>query len=258
MQTLSITTIQSKMYWEDIPSNLQHFEEKLSLISGQTDLIVLPEMFTTGFSMNASSVAETMEGTTVDWLRKHSKNLDAVITGSVIIKEKGHFYNRLIWMQPDGKYQVYDKRHLFSLADEHLTYTPGKELLITEWRDWKICPLICYDLRFPAWSRNTHDYDLLIYMANWPVPRANAWKTLLEARAIENQSYTIGVNRVGKDEKGNEYSGDTSVIDYSGKVLYRVSGIQDVFTTILSKELQQNFRKKLNFLADRDEFEIIV
>ncbi len=257
MSNLKVSLIQASLHWEDVSRNLSAFSKKMIDLKGQTDLIVLPEMFTTGFSMNAVSVAEDMNGKTMGWLKDQASQLDCAITGSFIAKENDLFYNRLIFMQPDGQYFQYDKRHLFTLAKEHHTYQAGKERLIVEWRGWKICPLVCYDLRFPVWSRNTADYDLLIYVANWPETRALHWKALLKARAIENQSFTIGVNRVGTDEKGFIYSGDTSLIDYYGTVLYRTTKSEDVFTTSLSKEELSTYRSKLDFLPDRDSFRII-
>ena len=228
----------------------------MASLQGKTDLIILPEMFTTGFSMNAEAVAEGMDGVTMNWLKEQANTLQSAITGSFIATENGQYYNRLIFMKPDGTYDQYDKRHLFTLAKEHQTYQVGTERAIVDWKGWKICPLICYDLRFPVWSRNTVDYDLLIYVANWPETRALHWKSLLRARAIENQCYTVGVNRVGVDEKGFVYSGDTSMIDYSGAIRYASANVEDVFTMNLSKSLQKAYRSKLDFLPDRDSYQI--
>ncbi len=253
---LTLTLIQSPLEWENIHSNLSNFEQKLKRIGQATDIIVLPEMFTTGFSMSAPTLAETMDGSTMNWLKTQAAQYDAVITGSFIVKENGKYYNRLIWMQPDGHFESYDKRHLFTLAKEQETYTSGTQKLLVNYKGWKICPLVCYDLRFPVWSRNVEQYDLLIYVANWPDRRRDAWKTLLKARAIENQVYTIGVNRVGKDEKDLNYSGDSSLFDYQGELIYQVANRPDIFTTTLSKAPQDNFRNKLNFLADQDSFHI--
>lgn len=253
MQDLTITTIQANLVWEDKSRNLKYFNQVFNSLQGQTDLIVLPEMFTTGFSMNAVTLAESMDGEGVKWMAKKAKEHNAVIAGSLIIKEEDHFFNRLIWMPPNGEVQYYDKRHLFTLAKEDRTYTAGSEKLIVDYKGWKICPLVCYDLRFPAWSRNMEDYDLLIYVANWPKSRAHHWKSLLIARAIENQAYVIGVNRVGVDKKENVYTGDTSVVDYKGTIRYQISEAADVFTTVLSYKEQQAFRAKLNFLPDRDQ-----
>lgn len=252
MQDLRITTVQTDLTWEDKKANLAQFDLKFQPLQGKTDLIILPEMFTTGFTMNANTMAESMDGPTIKWMAAKADSLNCVITGSLIIEENGHYFNRLIWMSPDGTIQYYDKRHLFTLAKEHKVYTAGKKKLIVTHKGWKICPLICYDLRFPAWSRNQEDYDLLLYVANWPKPRAHHWKALLMARAIENQCYLAGVNRVGVDEKNNSYTGDSAVIDYKGSLRYQVSEVPDVFTTTLSYEEQQRFRAKLNFLPDRD------
>jgi len=257
MQNLRVTLIQSNLHWENPDANRTMFSEKIKQVEGQTDLIILPEMFTTGFSMNASQLAEPMDGTTMQWLAQQANSVNAVVTGSFIATENGQYFNRLIWMQPDGTFFIYDKKHLFTLAKEHQTYSAGTQRLIIELNGWKICPLICYDLRFPVWSRNTEDYDLLIYTASWPVMRTEAWKSLLVGRAIENQSYTIGVNRVGVDGGGFEYSGDSSVIDYAGKRIYCTSNMEDIFTATLNFEKQKSFRAKLNFLADKDDFQFI-
>ena len=219
MENLRITTIQSILHWKNIEANLTMFGEKLDGLTGQTDLVILPEMFTTGFSMEPADVAEKMDGRSMLWMREKAKEINAVVTGSLILEEHGNFYNRVIWMRSDGTYEQYDKRHLFSLAGEHEIFTAGNKRLVTEWKGWKVCPLVCYDLRFPAWSRNSEDYDLLIYMANWPEKRSHHWHSLLMARAIENQCFTIGVNRIGSDEMGLSYLGGTSVIDYSGQLI---------------------------------------
>lgn len=256
MSNLRITTVQSYLHWEDKTQNLAMFDQKLKGLMGATDLIILPEMFSTGFSMNTEELAESMDGTTMQWLKQKAAEMKAVITGSFIAIENGQYFNRLVWMQPDGIYQTYDKRHLFTLAGEQHYYSAGKERLIVNYKGWKICPLVCYDLRFPVWSRNTEDYDVLIYVANFPERRHHAWKSLLVARAIENQAYTIGLNRVGKDNNDIYYSGDSVVLDYAGQARYQVSHIEDVFTTSLSYEDLKTFRSKLNFLPDRDRFEI--
>ncbi|MEL6866081.1 MAG: amidohydrolase [Bacteroidota bacterium] len=253
---LRLTTVQSTLHWEQIAANLAQFDQQLSGLEGKTDLVVLPEMFTTGFSMNAAALAESMEGPTVDWLRKKARAIGAVVTGSFIAKEDHRYYNRLVWMQPDGQYQYYDKKHLFTLADEHLTYTAGQKRLLVEWKGWTICPLICYDLRFPVWSRNTEDYDLLIYIANFPERRNHAWKSLLIARAIENQVFTVGVNRVGRDGKDISYSGDTALIDYLGNIRYQISQQNALATHHLSRQELRDARDRFRFLADRDPFNL--
>ena len=257
MKHLRITTIQSFLHWEDTARNLQMFDKKLKGLAGKTDLIILPEMFTTGFSMNAAALAEAMDGETLQWLAAKARTIGAAVTGSFIVNENGRYYNRLVWMNPDGQFACYDKRHLFTLAKEHETYVAGTEKLIVEWKGWKVCPLVCYDLRFPVWSRNTEGYDLLLFVANWPTARSYHWKQLLVARAIENQSFVIGVNRVGSDEKGLDYSGDTSVIDYSGNVVYQISDKEEVSTRTLDKGEMKSFRNRLNFLADQDNFQIL-
>ena len=232
------------------------FTGMLEPLAGQTDLVILPEMFTTGFSMNASALAEGMNGRTMYWLKAQAQKLDAVVTASFIALEKDRYFNRLVWMKPDGSYECYDKRHLFTLAGEQEVYQPGQKRLVTTWRGWKICPLICYDLRFPVWSRNNENFDLLIYTANWPERRNFHWKQLLIARAIENQCFVAGVNRVGKDGLDFSYTGDTAVIDFSGKTHYQLSDTEGVFTLVLSLEDLQSYRKNLQFLADQDKFEI--
>lgn len=255
-EKIRVTQLQADLHWEDKVANLQYFDTQIGTLATATDLILLPEMFTTGFSMNAAALAEPMDGATMEHLTKWAADTQAVISGSFIALENGHFFNRLVWMHPDGTYQTYDKRHLFTLADEHLTYTAGTQKLIVDLKGWKICPLICYDLRFPVWSRNTESYDLLFYVANFPAKRAAAWKSLLMARAVENEAYTIGVNRVGTDGNGHYYSGDSSLIDYEGRVLYQLAHLENCFTAELSYTSQQAFRKRFAFLDDQDHFTI--
>ena len=256
MQNLRISTIQSILHWEAPAANKKMFESKIANLAGSTDLILLPEMFTTGFTNAAAQLAERMDGPTIAWMTVQAQTAQAVICGSFIVEEDGNYFNRLIWMPPDGHYEIYDKRHLFTLANEHHYYKAGENRLIIEYKGWRICPLICYDLRFPVWSRNTEEYDLLIYIANFPERRTYAWQSLLKARAIENQAFTVGVNRVGTDGNDIYYSGDTMVLNYEGRPVYQVSHIEDCFTTSLSYEALQNFRAKLLFLNDRDQFEI--
>ena len=255
MKDLRVTLVQSHLHWEDKGANLAAFTEKWSELKGQTDLVILPEMFTTGFTMNAQPLAEPMGGPTLEWLARQAAGLNAVITGSFIVSENSLYYNRLVWMRPDGSYEIYDKRHLFTLAGEQNAYTPGKERLIMDIHGWKVSPLICYDLRFPAWSRNTVGYDLLIYVANWPEPRRHHWRCLLAARAIENQAYTLGVNRVGLDGNGFPHTGDTSAFTFAGEELLHVANAEGCFTLTLSHAEQLAFRQKLPFLADQDRFE---
>ena len=248
---MNITLVQSALYWENIEKNLSSFEEKLNNI-GQTDLIILPEMFSTGFSMNASAVAESMDGTAVNWMRKTAAKKNSAITGSLIIREGGKFYNRLIFMRPDGSLEQYDKKHLFTMAKEEETYTAGTEKIIIDYLGWKICPLICYDLRFPIWNRNLEDYDLAIYVANWPDRRSYHWRSLLTARAIENQCYVAAVNRVGTDGKDLYYSGHSSLIDPTGEAIYQKADAEDIQQIDLNKEYLIEIRTKLPFLKDRD------
>ncbi len=254
MKDIRITLVQTALHWENPQANLQQLDDKLASLAGKTDLVILPEMFTTGFSMNAAALAEPMKGPTMQWLARKADGLKAVITGSFIAEENGRHYNRLVWMRPDGSYETYDKRHLFTFAEEHRHYTAGEQRLIVELNGWKVLPLVCYDLRFPVWSRNTEDYDLLIYVANFPELRRFAWQSLLVARAIENLAYTIGVNRVGTDGKGISYAGDSVLLDFSGQARYQASHVEDIFTTTISYQAQQAFRQRFAFLNDRDRF----
>lgn len=252
---INVTLIQSDIIWEDRISNLKKYQEKIDQVES-TDLIILPEMFTTGFSMSPKDISEKMDGETIQWMKANASKINSAICGSIIIEEDGKYFNRFIWVNPDGSIHQYDKRHLFSFAGENENYTPGNEKVIIEYKGWKICPLICYDLRFPVWSRNSEDYDLLIYVANWPDKRKSAWKSLLTARAIENQCYVIGVNRVGKDSK-NYYSGDSSLINALGETLYTNSHIEEIYSNTISKYDLNKVRTQLPFLNDKDNFKII-
>ena len=254
---LRVTCVQCRLHWEDKTVNLRHIGDQISDLEGQADLVVLPEMFSTGFSMRAAELAEPMDGHTMNWMAEQARCINAVLTGSFIAADGGRFFNRLVWMHPDGRYQTYDKRHCFSPAGEQEHYTPGEAHLVAEVQGWKVLPLICYDLRFPVWSRNVQGYDLLLYVANWPEKRKHAWSSLLAARAIENQAYTAGVNRVGTDGNGIEHSGDSAVINYLGQVLYRSFVKEEVFTVELSYAPQQAFRQVWPFLNDRDTFQWI-
>ena len=253
---LKLTTIQAPLAWEDIDTNLAYFSKKIESLANQTHLIVLPEMFTTGFSMNAKTLAETMDGKTMQWLSQTATQTKIAICGSFIAKEKDCFYNRFVFMKPDGTYSIYDKRHLFTLAKEDKIYTAGTARIIIKYRGWKICPQICYDLRFPVWSRNIEQYDLLIYVANFPAKRAHAWRSLLVARAIENQCFVAGVNRIGKDGQQIEYSGDSLVLDFNGMPLFDAQSQESVQTTRLDYLRKANFRDRFQFLEDRDSFKI--
>lgn len=253
---MKIALIQASLFWENPITNRNCFEEKIASISENVDLIVLPEMFTTGFSMNPAALAETMEGDTILWMKRIAKTKNLTITGSLIIQENNCFFNRLVFVFPDGKTQFYNKRHLFSLAGEDKIYTSGNEKLIVDYLGWKICLLICYDLRFPVFSRNCENYDALIYVANWPKSRINAWNILLKARAVENVSYAIGVNRIGTDANQIEYNGHSQVVDFFGNYSLEPQENEGIFVVELNKEKLIDTRKKFNFLADRDDFQL--
>lgn len=261
---MRITLLQSNLYWHDPVANRAMLEERIFNLSEPTDLIVLPEMFTTGFTMEARAVAEPMNLTTFRWIKQMAAQTGAVVTGSYVVQDKGHYFNRLIWMQPDGQFDTYDKRHLFRMAGEEGIYAAGTQRIIKEWKGWRICPLICYDLRFPVWSRNTNGqsnefaYDLLLFVANWPAARRNAWNALLQARAIENLSYVAGVNRVGTDGNGHSYTGDSAVIDFKGDVLFRHSDTEIVHQQTLSLDALRSFREKFPANLDADGFTLVL
>lgn len=258
IKDLKVTIVQTSLAWEDIDANLSNFSKRLENIEpASTDLIVLPEMFNTGFTMNASDVNESMNSKTMEWMAKLSSQKKCVITGSIVIKEEDKYYNRLIWMRPDGTSEHYDKRHTFRMAEENKTYASGNKKLIVELAGWKICPLVCYDLRFPVWSRNTGDYDCLIYVANWPDRRSYAWRQLLIARAIENQAYVVGVNRIGKDGKDIEYSGYSVVLSPKGEPISGTKpSVESVETVTLSYKELENYRKEFPVSLDADKFRI--
>jgi omega-amidase len=259
MNDLKITLIQSDLHWEDKTKNLEMFSRKIDSIKEATDLIVLPEMFTTGFSMKPELFAEPMTGATISWMKQKATEKNCVITGSFICEDSGTHFNRLVWMKPDGTYSTYDKRHLFRMGDEDNHYGHGNKKIIEEWKGWKICPLICYDLRFPVWARNKKEnpYDVLIYSANWPERRAYPWKSLLVARAIENQSYTIGVNRIGNDGNDMYHSGDSVVLNFKGESISKTeSGKESVETVSLNYNELIEFRKMFPVMLDADDFEI--
>ncbi len=262
MATLTITTVQTSLYWEDKAANLRMLEEKINGIHEKTELVILPEMFSTGFSMQPQLLAEKMDGDTVNWMRRISAAKKVILTGSVIIEDAGNYYNRLIWMLPNGQCGVYDKRHLFAYAGEQERYTAGNKRLVASVNGWRINLQVCYDLRFPVWARQQSqdegpEYDVLVYVANWPERRSTAWKTLLRARAIENQCYTIGVNRVGNDGNGIYHSGDTMVIDTLGETIYRKEREEEVFTVTLSKAGLEETRTRFPFWKDADHFAIM-
>lgn len=258
MDELKVGIIQSELHWEDPNSNRKMFESKIGSLNSEADLIILPEMFTTGFSMNAAELAEEHEGPTLEWMQTIAVEKNTAITGSIIVKDQGRFYNRLYFVFPDGSYHWYDKKHTFTLAGEHRTYTAGNQKLIINYHGWKICPLICYDLRFPVWARNTEGYDLLLYVANWPKKRITAWDALLRARAIENMSYCVGVNRVGPDGNNHEYVGHSAVYNVLGDLISsEEKELAFSETVVLSKTHIQTTRKQLQFLEDRDTFSLI-
>lgn len=260
MSDLTVSFIQTSLQWHDPAANWKELQRHIDEISVATDLIVLPEMFTTGFSMDANHLAETMDGPTVAWLRQLAATRDAVITGSLIIRDEANqYYNRLLWVRPDGSLSYYNKRHLFSMAGEHNVYTAGNERLIEEWRGWRICPLVCYDLRFPVWSRNPmHEpYDLLLYVANWPAARRTAWMTLLRARAMENLAYTMGVNCVGIDGNSLAYAGDSALLDMRGEYLVEVGNQETGITRTLRRADLHAFRERFPALQDADPFELL-
>lgn len=276
MSSLTLTLIQTNLHWEDKQANLAMFEEKIKSTKEKTEIVVLPEMFSTAFSMKPEQFAETMDGATIQWMEKIAVQKKIILTGSVIIKDGDNFFNRLIWMLPNGEYGYYDKRHLFAYGDEDQHYTKGNKRLIASVKGWKINLLICYDLRFPVWARQqlldsarsektsgstsltaSPEYDLLIYVANWPERRINAWKTLLQARAIENQCYVVGVNRTGNDGNNIYHSGESMVVNAMGEILYHKAHEEDIFTITLQKESLEEVRNKFPFWKDADAFMII-
>jgi len=255
MEDLKVALVQSELVWEKPEQNRINFSNKINAIKEKVDLIVLPEMFTTGFTMNPVNVAETMDGETIQWLQKVAHENECAIMGSIIIKEQESYFNRLVFVHPSMKVGVYDKRHTFTLAGEHDVYTAGTEKQIFDYKGWKICPMICYDLRFPVWARNVEGYDLLVYVANWPKPRVNAWDALLKARAIENMSYCIGVNRVGTDANDLEYNGHSAAYDSLGNMLSTSIPTKEetLIVSLKSNHLTET-RNKLQFLKDSDDF----
>ncbi len=277
MSSLTITTIQTQLHWENKTANLAMLEEKIKSTKEKTEVVVLPEMFSTGFSMKPEKLAEAMQGETVQWMKRVAAERKIILTGSVIIAENDqaaasgriHYYNRLIWMLPNGQYGVYDKRHRFAFAGEDEHYTAGNKRLIASVKGWKINLQVCYDLRFPVWARQApsqpppqgeekiaSEYDVLIYVANWPERRSQAWKILLQARAIENQCYVVGVNRVGNDGNNIYHSGDSMIIDPLGEVLYHKKDEEDIFTITLDKAHLESVREKFPFWKDADRFRI--
>lgn len=257
-QQLRVTLIQSHLFWENPEANRVQFSKLFDSIKDTTDLIVLPEMFATGFTMNAEEVAEAPNGTTVTWMLEQAKKHQAAITGSLVIKEANNYYNRLYFVRPNGTIETYNKKHTFTLAGEHKTYKAGDVQLQIEYKGWKIQPLVCYDLRFPVWARNTKNYDVLLYVANWPERRITAWDALLKARAIENLAYCIGVNRTGLDGNGHQYSGHSAVYDVLGNHISTYEFENEfVETVVLKKKHIDTNRKHLQFLNDADSFNLV-
>lgn len=256
---LNIACIQSDLVWHNAAANLANFEEKIAKIDQPIDLIVLPEMFTTGFTMQPQAIAEVPKLHTHRWMQQMADRYNTAITGSYVVQENDSFYNRLLWVQPGGIFYYYDKKHLFRMGNEHQCYAPGQEKVILHWRGWNIRPLICYDLRFPVWSRNVaNEYDLLLYVANWPAARAHVWNTLLVARALENQCYVLGVNRIGKDANDNDHDGNSQIIDYKGQTVAD-AGLKTETTIYGSLKLNElnDFREKFPAYLDADAFQIL-
>lgn len=264
MSSLTVSLIQSNLYWEDKERNLQQFAAKIAALPAHSQVVVLPEMFSTGFSMRPEVLAETMDGPAVAWMQQTAHDNRKIITGSLIIEEEGNYYNRLVWMLPNGTFYHYDKRHLFGYAGENNHYTAGDKRLIVQVNGWKLCLQVCYDLRFPVWARqkvnadtNEGLYDILLYVANWPQRRSLPWKTLLQARAIENQAYVIGVNRVGHDGNDIYHSGDSSLIDPLGNIIWQQADDETAFTHTFEKAELQQVRTQFPFLNDADPFVIL-
>ena len=254
MQNIKVTLIQTELIWEDIASNLSMFDTLIEDIRDDTQLVVLPEMFTTGFTMNAAHLSQDMEGSSIKWLCDKSRQKNVDIVGSIIASDKGKYYNRLIWAKPEGDMFIYDKKHLFRMAGEDKVYTAGNKNITVELSGWRIRPFICYDLRFPLWTRNIDNtYDAAIFIANWPERRSLHWKLLLQARAIENQCFVIGVNRVGTDGNGHPYNGDSSVIDPWGNILFHKHHEPCTDTVELSYDVLAKCRESFPFWMDADK-----
>lgn len=257
MSDLRVTLVQSMLHWEDAAANRAMFSEKLAVLKGTTDLIVLPEMFSTGFSMRSTELAETMSGPTVAWMKEQAKATGAALYGSVIITEGGKYFNRGLFVTSEGQVTAYDKRHLFRFADETSHYSAGQQRVIVEWRGWRILLQVCFDLRFPVFARNRSDYDAILYVANWPEARRYPWSQLLIARAIENQCYVVGENRVGMDGKGIHYTGDSVVIDPRGAVIGQVEPSQEGTATVaLDWNALADFREKFPVAKEADDFDL--
>lgn len=253
---LRVTLVQSDIAWQDPAANRSRLAAHFRGLAGHTDLIVLPEMFSTGFSVDADWLAEPMDGPTVGWMREEAASLGCAITGSIIVRDAGRTFNRLVWARSDGTVEHYDKRHLFRMAGECEHFSAGDARLIVDLKGWRICPFICYDLRFPVWSRGRDDYDLLLYVANWPARRAHAWSALLRARAIENLSYVAAVNRIGRDGNDVSYVGDSVALDYLGQPVSSEGGGDRVETAVLDLESLRAYRASFPAHLDADGFEL--
>jgi predicted amidohydrolase len=262
-QPIKISLVQAQLAWADKDTNLSYFSRELDQLKGKTDLVLLPEMFATGFITDPSKISEKMDGKVLEWMKQTSATLDSVVAGSVVVEVGSTYFNRLIWMRPDGTYDFYDKRHLFRMGEEHTRFTAGNKPVIVDIKGWKVMLQICYDLRFPVWSKNRYinekyEYDILVYLANWPAARKNAWQTLLPARAIENQSYCIGVNRVGDDGNGNAHDGGSVIIDFKGNL---ITGCADKESEIITHKIEyeplKHFREQFKVALDWDAFTII-
>ena len=254
---MKVALFQTKLAWEQPETNRKFIEEYFLNETIDFDLFVLPEMFTSGFTMHPEKISETMQGETISWLKKLAKIKNCAITGSLVIHENDNYYNRMVFVHPSGKIDAYDKRHLFTLAGEEKVYTKGNEKAIVNYNNWNICLQICYDLRFPVFARNVENYDLLLYVANWPKVRIMAWDALLKARAIENMTYTIGVNRIGTDANALEYTGHSRIIDFLGNEILSCENELGVFIIEIDKNQQTQTRQKMNFLNDKDAFQLI-
>ena len=252
---MKLALVQTDLVWENPTANLATIEEQIAAIDQSVDLIVLPELFTSGFSMNPALVAEPMNSTTFKWMKMMAAQTGAVVAGSYAVKERGQFFNRLVWMQPDGTFDYYDKCHLFRMSGEDAVYSPGNRKIVQQIKGFKIMPLICYDLRFPVWSRNRNlEYDLLLYVANWPATRSGIWKTLLAARAIENQCFAVGVNRIGTDGNGVAHAGNSTIIDYKGEVISDAQAAASVHVQELHRDQLSHFRQIFPAYLDADTF----
>jgi omega-amidase len=254
MENLKVTLVQSDIVWENVEANLKKYENMLEGLES-TDLIILPEMCTTGFSMEIEKLKEPMNGPSIGWMKQLARQKNASVAGSLIIEDAGKVYNRAVWVSPEGAVSTYDKRHLYTMGQENEHYTAGKSKTIIEFRGWKFCPLICYDLRFPVWARNAEDYDVLFFMANWPTPRHHVWKNLLIARSIENQCYCFGVNRLGTDGAGLNYIGDSGYVSPRGFADFMAEK-EGIRTFEISYSELHSFRKSFPLLSDRDTFEV--